>query len=222
MPRRVTRQEQKARTRARILEAAARVFARKGFHDASIEEVAEHAGFTKGAVYSNFEDKEALFLTLMDERAGEELLRITERAGQGDSLQERLRSGQRLVAELIGADRDWCMLSREFWAYAVRDPRLRPRFAAHYERWRAGIAEVMEGQAGDLGFELPAPSDQIASAALALYEGLVLQKLLDPKRFSDEVYASMMMLFIAGVASLGGSSSGRATAAPLAGTRKGG
>ncbi|HZD71914.1 MAG TPA: helix-turn-helix domain-containing protein, partial [Actinomycetes bacterium] len=48
--------------------AARRVFARRGYHDASVEEVAEEAGFSKGAVYSNFTSKEDLFVTLLEQR----------------------------------------------------------------------------------------------------------------------------------------------------------
>src|SRR4051795_6101133 len=71
--RREIKQEQ---TRARLLEAAAAVFARRGYHVATLEDVAAEAGFTKGAVYSNFESKEALFLALVDVEIGKRVKEI--------------------------------------------------------------------------------------------------------------------------------------------------
>ena len=65
---RLTRRERKAETRAALLEAAARTFGRRGFYAASVAEVAEEAGYSKGAVYSNFESKEDLFMTLLEGR----------------------------------------------------------------------------------------------------------------------------------------------------------
>src|SRR5712691_9354782 len=80
---RLTRAESRRRTRVHLLEAAVEVFARRGFHGASVEEVAEVAGYTKGAVYSNFTSKDELFLAVLEGRmqAQVELLeRLSERA----------------------------------------------------------------------------------------------------------------------------------------------
>src|SRR5262245_44436699 len=66
--RRLTRAEPRAETGARLLEAAAEVFAERGFHGASVEDISERAGYTRGAFYANFDDKDAVFLALVDER----------------------------------------------------------------------------------------------------------------------------------------------------------
>ncbi len=63
---RLTREQSRAQTRERLLEAARGVFARNGFHGSSVEEIASAAGFSTGALYSNFEGKEDLFLVLME------------------------------------------------------------------------------------------------------------------------------------------------------------
>src|SRR6202022_1842014 len=83
MPRRLTRKERQAHTRSCLMKSAARVFARRGLQHASIDEVAEDAGFTKGAFYANFKSKEELFLAMLDERFAERLAEI-DHAIEGD------------------------------------------------------------------------------------------------------------------------------------------
>src|SRR5436853_5449268 len=115
--RRNLKQEQ---TRARLLEAAARVFARRGFHVATLEEVAAEAGFTKGAVYSNFESKEALFLALVDrelEKRAQEIGAVVDAAAStGDIEREAERQFQRFVRD----EPHWPFLFFVFVAYGAR------------------------------------------------------------------------------------------------------
>src|SRR3954471_701676 len=66
---RLTREERKAQTRSDLLRAASRLFVRNGFVDTSLSDIAEEAALTKGAVYSNFESKEELFIALLQETA---------------------------------------------------------------------------------------------------------------------------------------------------------
>src|SRR6516225_6093976 len=75
-------------TREHLLQAAAVVFARDGFHGASLDDVAATAGFTKGAVYSNFKSKEDLFLAVLDERIERQLAAVTGVVGDGTRPQE--------------------------------------------------------------------------------------------------------------------------------------
>ncbi|MGH8975530.1 MAG: TetR family transcriptional regulator, partial [Acidimicrobiia bacterium] len=70
---RLTREESRAQTRARLLESAAALFAERGFHGTSVEDIAERAGFSRGAFYSNFEHKADLFLALLDDRLAGDL-----------------------------------------------------------------------------------------------------------------------------------------------------
>ena len=77
-PERLTREEKKARTRAQLIDAAAAVFARHGYVAASLDEVAEEAGLTKGAVYSNFDSKEDLFQAVIDDRLNEPMFQVAD------------------------------------------------------------------------------------------------------------------------------------------------
>lgn len=196
--RRTTRAEQKALTRERLLEAAARVFARRGFAGVSVEEIADEAGFSKGAVYSNFATKDELFLTLFDERTSQKLALVDDVFQGAEDLGSRARGGAARLSNVIERNRDWCLLFMEFWTYAVRTPDLRRKFADHYEALRERVAMVVEVQAAELGVELAIPALDVAAGLIALGEGLVLQKLTDPDRFKGDLGASLLALFFAG------------------------
>jgi AcrR family transcriptional regulator len=178
--RRLTRHEQQAKTRERLLRAAAKVFARHGFDGASVGKVAEEAGYTKGAVYANFASKDDLFSALLEAHCQESLeetrLLLQSPGPPGNRLQH---IGDRL-AERILADRDWTRLFIEFWAQSLRDPKLRRRFLAAWGATRVGLTQLIEQNTRDPGVPLPLPPDQLASAAMALTNGLALQMLLDP------------------------------------------
>lgn len=178
--RRLTRQEQQAETRDRILRAAATVFARHGFDGASLDQVADEAGFTKGAVYSNFTSKDDLFASLLEVRCREGLQqtrRLLEAPGPSDGRIQEI--GDRLTQRILG-DRDGTRLFLEFWVQSLRNPKLRRRFLAIWEETRTGLARLIEHAARGADVGLPLPADQLVSTAMALYDGLALQMLADP------------------------------------------
>src|SRR4051794_27032787 len=122
------RQVKQERTRSRLLEAAAVVFARRGYHVATLEDVAAEAGFTKGAVYSNFENKEALFLALVDVEIGKrikEIAKVMEAGANADAIgQEAERQFQRFVRD----EPHWPLLYYEFFSYGARNGEVRTEF----------------------------------------------------------------------------------------------
>src|SRR2546422_4324449 len=140
---RLTREEKKARTRERLLEAAGRVFARDGFVAASIDAVAEEAGLTKGAVYSNFASKEDLFLALIDVHLNERALQVPEQVDPDQSFQEQAEQSARLFMDLLENQRDWYLLDLEAASYAARNPEFHAKFWGHYRAWRSALAKVI-------------------------------------------------------------------------------
>jgi AcrR family transcriptional regulator len=192
---RLTRAEKQAETRAALLESAANVFALRGFQAASVEEITESAGYSRGAFYSNFDTKEELFLALIESRTEKNLRDIAEAFREGDTPEERIRSGGAFVDSMAGRDRQWCVLYMEFWARAVRDPKLRSRFSKQYEVWRDGIALMIEAQNEELGLDLDAPPRELASGLIALCEGQVLQRLIDPGGLNDDFFTRMLLRF---------------------------
>jgi AcrR family transcriptional regulator len=111
--------------RDRILDAASKVFAAEGFAGATIDAIGQAAGFTKGAVYSNFESKDELFLALLDrefERRGEQIATTLESGGDVPAAAGAL---SRSVLDAIHDHADYYVLFVEYWLRAGRDPELR-------------------------------------------------------------------------------------------------
>ena len=201
-PRRLTRAESKEATRAGLLASAARVFARRGFHGASVEEVAEDAGFSKGAVYSNFRSKEDLFLALLDEHFDRRLQAIRRVMAKPEppGTQAR-RSGIDFVASMA-ADPDWLALFFEFWVHARRNPAVRRRLVARVRALRAAVAEIMAERAAELGAELPIPAERLAAMTFAMATGVAAHRTLDPAAVPDDLYGTMLETFFLGVRAL--------------------
>ncbi len=193
--RRMTRAEKQAATRAALLESAANVFSLKGYDAATVEGITESAGFSRGAFYSNYETKEELFLSLIESRIQGRLEDIAGAFRQGATPEDRITSGGRHLDSLVAQDRQWCLLYMEFWGRAVRDPKLRRHFAAQYEAWRSGIALIIETQTQELGVKLDASPRELASALVALFEGHVLQKLIDPKGLEEGFFTRLLLRF---------------------------
>ena len=101
-PARPTREEKKARTRAQLIDAAATVFARRGYMAASLDEVAEEAGLTKGAVYSNFDSKEDLFEAVIDDRLTEPMRhRAEDIDSTSGTTEDHAMAGARVFVDVV-------------------------------------------------------------------------------------------------------------------------
>ena len=182
-------------TRARVLEAAARVFARQGFHGASVHEIAREAGATTGAIYSNFAGKEDLYLAVFEEHVATQIREYTERFGGGHDIDERSRAGADYWMAQLRDDPEFFPLYMEFWAHAMRDPELRPRFAARFAAFRETFAKLIEEGAREVGIESPPGFAQHMGIVLnALGNGLALEKLTDPDAVPDELLGDTIAL----------------------------
>jgi AcrR family transcriptional regulator len=183
--------------------SAAKVFTRRGLQQASIDEVAEDAGFTKGAFYANFKNKEELFLAMLDERFAERIEDI-ERviAGEGTTAEKARRAGDDFTS-MIGADPEWERLFFEFSAYAARNEDFRQELVTRYRSMRDRIAAALRARHEELGMEAPAlPFDQVALMTCAMGNGFALEKLLEPDAVPGDLYGTMLMVFFAGLAAL--------------------
>jgi len=166
-----TRRTPRADVRAGILDAAATVFADRGYAAASVDQIAHAAGFSKGAVYSNFASKDEVFFALLEARSAERARIATEGSGARDV--------GRLLADAHDADPGWIVLLIEFWAHALRDPVLRERLEAHRAPLRAEVGRAIEDLAAREGRELALPADELAIAAIALTNGLTMERTTD-------------------------------------------
>ena len=172
---RITRAESKQQTRAAVLAAAREVFARDGFHGATLERVAEEAGFTKGAVYSAFDSKADLFMAVYEARVAERSVRAR---APHETFAQAAREAAQEWRGIMREQRDWSAALTEFWVHASRDPDLRERFGAAHRSWRRTVAATIEEAAAAEGRTLPASAERIATTVLALGNGLALENLL--------------------------------------------
>jgi len=189
----------RAQTRERLLAAAAAVFAERGFGRATVEDVCEAAGYTRGAFYSNFATLDELLLALYDERAGQLVAAldaaVAAAVADGGSLRQIV---ERVVAALP-AEREHYLLTSEATAYALRHPELAAAFVAHRRASRATIVPALERALRSVG---GAPSaaqlDDLARAIFAVHDGLTAQQLLEGP--APDLYAAVMAAVGAGLA----------------------
>jgi len=196
--RRLSRDERKAETRTALLDAASRVFARRGYHAAAVDEVAEEAGFSTGALYSNFDGKEDLFLALLQREIERQVAAVAAVVADRETLDERARGGAEYWIEFLDREPELVLLFMEFWAFAVRNPEVRSRFAARYAEVRSSLARIIDQGARELGVELARPPEQLAMAIDALADGFALQKLADPESVPDELFGDALAMLLEG------------------------
>jgi AcrR family transcriptional regulator len=199
---RLTRKEQQARTRDHLMRSAARVFARRGLEQASVEEVAEDAGFTKGAFYANFKSKEEIFLAMLDERFAQRLAEI-ERIVESDAeVEDQVREAGSDFASYVLADPQWQRLFFEFAAYAARHEDFRRELVKRYALLRDRIADVYRRRIERLGITAPVPVEQVSLMTFAMANGVALEALLEPEAVSEDLFATMLTVFFAGLREL--------------------
>jgi AcrR family transcriptional regulator len=189
---RLTRAQRREQTRERLLDAAGRVFARRGFHAASVDEVAEAAGYTKGAVYSNFRSKDELFLALLDRRLAGQLEQVGALYAIESSEELRAAMHGRTEEELAEA-RDFAVLIVEFWLYAMRHPAARAELATRYRQLRGRLGELIAARHARHGTSPPMPPEHLAALALATDAGLFLQYVADPGALPWELHGDAMV-----------------------------
>lgn len=179
---RLTRDEKKARTRAQLIDAAATVFARRGYIAASLDEVADEAGLTKGAVYSNFESKEDLFQAVIEDRLNEPMKNIVEVIDTSTgTTEEQAMAGARAFVGVVEREREVFLLALEMNIHVARHPELAPAFATLRRAQLAEVAAIITDHANTSGDSLPLPADQMAIAVEALSQGIALHALADPE-----------------------------------------
>jgi len=186
--------------RQELLSAAADVFSARGFHHASIDEVAARAGYSKGAVYWHFAGKDDLFLALIEERVDRPLREMIELLESAPAERDMAPEASRRFAELLTAQRDWILLDNEYWLRAMRDPELRRRYAERRRELRAALGDALARRMETLGAgPLAVQPERIATAFMALTVGLAQQALVDPGAVPDDLLGETILLIYRGL-----------------------
>ncbi len=196
-PKRLTRKEKQAETRTRLLDAAERVFLRRGLQGSSVEEITAEAGFTRGAFYSNFKSKDELFVELLQDRVYRQYAQMAEQAQeQPGTPRERLRWGIERVRDVQrGEGGTWLFrLWLECLTQAARDEEFRKLAATFWSGNRHLLAEGTKETFKEIGRKPPLTPKQIATAMIALDVGLAVQHLVDPDEAPLEDYVPLFDL----------------------------
>jgi AcrR family transcriptional regulator len=178
-PAKLSRADSQARTRARLLATATACFLRDGYAETSMEAIAASAGFTKGAVYSNFTSKVELCLAVLDAIRAERIAALG-RAVAGAAAVDALAAAlDRWADDHIG-DPAWTRLEVEFGVHASRTPGLGKQLARRHQAVRARVGELIAAYAAAHRLTLPLPAADVGVALLSLGVGLGVQRALDP------------------------------------------
>ncbi|MEC3975160.1 TetR/AcrR family transcriptional regulator [Amycolatopsis sp. H20-H5] len=193
---RLTREESRERTRDRLLVAAAELFAERGVNGTSVEQIAERAGYTRGAFYGNFEGKPELVAALLRQRTRQEAEEVAAlRAGAGSFAEtmDRLRVWNAERARHLD---QWFALRTELSLYALRNPEARPIVGESEAATRLLIESAVSADFARREVTPPADPAFLALIVHALEDGLLLQRFLSPEGTSDEVVVDAVQLLM--------------------------
>jgi AcrR family transcriptional regulator len=200
---RLSRAERKELTRELLLDAAIEVFAQKGYHGASLDDVAEAAGFTKGAVYSNFTRKSDLFRELLERETRRRNAALG--AGMASVSVEALPEvGGEWLRRQAGEQRDWDLLTVEFWLAAVRDPALGARLSHGREQALDDFGGIIDQKLAEVGVDAGLSGRELAEVFDALGTGLLMSQYLDPASDRADLFARAARKLLAAVGPLQG------------------
>ena len=196
-----TPERRRQRTREALLDAAAAVFARRGFHGASLDEIAETAGYTRGAIYKHFQDKEELLHEVCVQWNERTFAEFDELPGVSQPIADFADVGD--VTEhwrsMVDRDADFRIVMLEFLLHAMRNPHARARALEFSRVNRQQLAEYLRQHAAEAGEELPLSSEDLAGIFGVSSDGFAQAALLDPD--AGRLYGLMLDLIVRGLRS---------------------
>ncbi len=192
-----TRQRRVEHTRSLLLDAAEEVFAKQGFGGAALEDIADVAGYTRGAIYSNFGTKEDLFLAVIERHQKRFLDSFADVITSFEDL-DNLDVGKLAERwrELTISGPDSAALGYEFSLFLLRNPDARERLSAQREETIASLAEYITTHVERLGGTLLMPAQALARLLIAANEGITINSHID----GVELYGPYLQMVMANVA----------------------
>ncbi|MFD0921840.1 TetR/AcrR family transcriptional regulator [Saccharopolyspora rosea] len=177
----------RAKTRERLMDAAYREFCRHGINGTSIEAIADEAGFTRGAFYSNFASKEELFLALAERENRVRLEDLRARFADVVAPFGRVegKPGPELIEEALAdilafqpAGQQWCLLHSEFRLLAMRDPAVAPKFLETTRAFQRQLAELVDSALESVGLRFAVDSLLLTRMLIEQYESAMQEAIL--------------------------------------------
>ena len=191
------RTESQAETREHLLDAAGPLFELGGFHRTSVAEIARAAGYTTGAIYSNFPRKEDLALAVLERNAAADWQRLDVELAKSTDLTDRLVAVIIWRRRLLATHEPIGILHLELCLYALKDAQLRAALAASQRDQQRRVAQILEQVAADAGATLTVDADVLAAALLATADGTAIVNSIDPASNQAEAFAWTLATLVA-------------------------
>ncbi|WP_293782699.1 TetR/AcrR family transcriptional regulator [uncultured Aeromicrobium sp.] len=193
-PSKVTRAERQAQTRDRLIEVAKEMFLRDGYAATSLDKVALEAGFSKGAVYSNFRGKEELCLAVLDVIHAEKVQGVLDAFTQDADLETKLKAFAQWARQGLGEPR-WTSLEVEFGAVARHNEWVAAQLVKRHREIREAIGQLISHVTAEAGISTALPVQTAATALLSLGVGLGALRSLDPQ-IDVDVFTDLMRALV--------------------------
>ena len=184
-----------------LIDSAVRVIAKRGYGGASVDGIVEAAGLSKGTFYWHFESKEELFLAVIEERIDRPALSLMEVTRTAPADVATAPTVSRGLAGLFAGRRELLVLVQEYWAAALRSPRVRRRYRRRQKALTEALAGALEARHEETGVPLTLPAESLATAFIALAQGLAVEAALRPEAADRELYGEILSLVYDGMAS---------------------
>ncbi len=186
--------------REELLSAALRVFARRGYREAGVEEIAAEAGYSKGALYWHFSGKEELLIALLEERIDAPMRDRFALLASAPPERDMSVEASREFARQLGEAREALLLEREYWSLAIRDPVLRARYCERQKELRDALAAGIEARARHLGApEVAMSAQDVARIVMSIIGGLGFDELVEPGTVPPELLGEALAVIYAGL-----------------------
>ena len=206
---RAARAERRA-AREELLAAALRVFARRGYREAGVDEIAAEAGYSKGALYWHFSSKAELLTALLDERIDAPMRDRVALLASAPPERDMSVEATHEFARQLDEQREAMLLEREYWTIAIRDPELRARYAERQAELRDSLAAAMEARARHLGTpDLTMRAEDVARIVMSIIGGLAVDELVEPGSVRPELLGEAFALLYAGLVARAQAAGGR-------------
>jgi AcrR family transcriptional regulator len=202
---RVDRRTRAARAEGRhareeLLTAALHVFARRGYEQAGVDEIATEAGYSKGALYWHFSGKEELLTALLDERIDAPAREMVALLQSAPPDRDMSVEAARAFARRLREQREAVLLDREYWSLAIRDPALRARYIARQTDLRSALAAALQARMRHLGTpDLPMGAEQVARVVMTIIGGLAVDELIEPGSVDPDLLAETLAVLYSGL-----------------------
>src|SRR3954452_15638007 len=163
--------------REELLQAALEVFAQRGYTNASVDQIADRAGYSKGALYWHFPSKDDVFFALLEERVDRPWRETIDLLATAPATHDMAPEASASFGRLLDGQRELLLVNQEYWSQAAREPKLRARYAKRQADLRSALAQALQARMERLGARLLEDGGQaMATAFMALTAGLAQER----------------------------------------------